>query len=55
MLRPQNTIAFVLTVIIAAQLQFPGVAKAAEKMDLETTTVVVDKLRSVLKNDIKDV
>ena len=54
MLRPLTTIALLLTVMIAA-LQFSGVANASEKMDLDTHSLVVDKLRSVLKNDIKDV
>lgn len=46
---------FVLTFVIAAQLTFSGVVNAAEKMDIETHTLVVEKLRSVLSNDLKDV
>lgn len=54
---------FIITISIAAQLAvlpFAGAAEktpknATEKMDLETHTLVVEKLRSVLKNDLKDV
>ncbi len=49
----------ITTVLIAAQLTFSGVVNAGEqnpeKMDLETHSLVVEKLRSVLSNDLKDV
>src|SRR6476646_2030307 len=55
MLRPS----FIITITLAAQLATLPFASAAEKvqekMDLETHTLVVEKLRSVLKNDLKDV
>lgn len=41
--------------LVAAQILVSGIAFASEKMNLETTTLVVEKLRSVLKTDLKDV
>lgn len=55
MLRPTS----LLTILFAALLLIGGVShatdQAPEKMDLETHSLVIEKLRSVLKNDLKDV